>query len=303
MISRSELYNYLKILLRDGFSFDEKTQTVKAVKKFTDDDIDSITCIVANYFGDKIREYHTTDDFKKENFKFSSRWINIDENTIKYGKDGRLYVDTEGLINREEIINSIIESPAFVDKMEQIFVRRDIPFIQNTGEEYIDLGITADEHTKVIVDFMPISSESGVYSLIGDATEENKGYTLSIPTEGSFEQNKFGNCSYQLENIEMLVNRWHTAELSPEGIFLDNTALFPFHLIDHFESKNLMLFKIPGFDEDKLNSIVRIARVRIWHHNELIMDLKPAVENEKACFVNRLDDSFYKSEIGELAIG
>ena len=63
---------------------------------------------------------HDTNEIQ-HNFKLHSKYIEIDEKTIKYDKHGKLYVDVENFVNQDEVIAKLMENPEFYEKIASKF--------------------------------------------------------------------------------------------------------------------------------------------------------------------------------------
>lgn len=113
-ITKKEVYYAMKNILDDeNFTKIDDSYYIKLNKKFTQDEIEGIICSIANLFGNKIIEAHSQEEINTNDFKFNSRYIDIDNDSIKIDKYGKLYVDLES----DALVDALMANPEFVKKI------------------------------------------------------------------------------------------------------------------------------------------------------------------------------------------
>ena len=120
MVSRDEIYKMVATFLDNNFEKDPVNKKFYLKKHLTDSELNDVICTFANLLGNKLVPMHDTNEIQ-HNFKLHSKYIEIDEKTIKYDKHGKLYVDVENFVNQDEVIAKLMENPEFYDKLTANF--------------------------------------------------------------------------------------------------------------------------------------------------------------------------------------
>lgn len=151
-MERTQFYNMLTTILDEGsFTMDDQNCKVSYRQPITWEDVKGLKSIILDCFGNGAIPYH--DDVQNQNYKFHSRYIEIDEDTIKLDKYGRLYVDTdlmftesniEKLLKNEKFMEAIADTILKVNRKNECWFNRvynwvvtSPEFIKNVAEEVI----------------------------------------------------------------------------------------------------------------------------------------------------------------------
>lgn len=127
LLSRKEVYNWLKTILRDGFKKDDATETISVNKGLTENEIDSLTCSFVNLLGKSEIPHPRNNTSKGElmsQFKVNSRFIDIDEKTIKLNKYGQL--EAQLPLDQDEVIQRLLTDEAFFEKVKATLKPEDV---------------------------------------------------------------------------------------------------------------------------------------------------------------------------------
>ena len=151
-MEKVQFYNMLtSILDESSFTMDDHNCKVSYRQPITWEDVKGLKSIILGCFGNDGIPYH--EDTSNQNYKFHSRYIEIDEDTIKLDKMGRLYVDTDlmftdknidKLLNNEDFVKKIADTILLLNKKNQAWFTRvynwivtSPEFIKNVAEEVI----------------------------------------------------------------------------------------------------------------------------------------------------------------------
>lgn len=122
LLTRKETYNWLKVILKDGFYKDDSNMYISVNKKLTEDDMDSLTCSFVNLLGNS-EIPHPQNHFDKKvlmsQFRINSHFIDVDNNTLGINKYGQLQVNVDALVDNDNIVKALIENKAFLDKIRE----------------------------------------------------------------------------------------------------------------------------------------------------------------------------------------
>lgn len=122
LLTRKETYNWLKVILKDGFYKDDSNMYISVNKKLTEDDMDSLTCSFVNLLGNS-EIPHPQNHFDKKvlmsQFRINSHFIDVDNNTLGINKYGQLQVNVDALVDNDNIVKALIENKVFLDKIRE----------------------------------------------------------------------------------------------------------------------------------------------------------------------------------------
>jgi hypothetical protein len=122
LLTRKETYNWLKVILKDGFYKDDSNMYISVNKKLTEDNMDSLTCSFVNLLGNS-EIPHPQNHFDKKvlmsQFRINSHFIDVDNNTLGINKYGQLQVNVDALVDNDNIVKALIENKAFLDKIRE----------------------------------------------------------------------------------------------------------------------------------------------------------------------------------------
>ena len=122
LLTRKETYNWLKVILKDGFYKDDSNMYISVNKKLTEDDMDSLTCSFVNLLGNS-EIPHPQNHFDKKvlmsQFRINSHFIDVDNNTLGINKYGQLQVNVDALVDNDNIVKALVENKAFLDKIRE----------------------------------------------------------------------------------------------------------------------------------------------------------------------------------------
>ena len=125
MVTRDEVYKIVATFLDNNFEKDPVNKKFYLKKNLTENELNDVICTFANLLGNKLAPMHDTNEIR-HNFKIHSQYIEIDEKTIKFDKNGKLYVDVENFVNQDEVIAKLMENPEFYNKIIANFEPTDL---------------------------------------------------------------------------------------------------------------------------------------------------------------------------------
>lgn len=125
MTTRDEVYNYLTAILdSNSFEKNDKNKKIAIKQKLSKEEMDGLVCHITNLLGQNIIQDPEEKGFN--NYKFNSRFINIDNDSIKIDKYGRIYVDINAFLNEDNIVEKILSNPEFTNKVKSYFEPEDL---------------------------------------------------------------------------------------------------------------------------------------------------------------------------------
>ena len=126
MINKDEIYNILTTILdSNSFEKDDKNKRIKLKHKLSVDEMDNVACYITNLIGQELLHEHDKKGLSSR-YKFNSRFINIDYDSLKVDEYGRLYVDIEHFLNEDSIVEKILNNTEFTNKILASFEPTDI---------------------------------------------------------------------------------------------------------------------------------------------------------------------------------
>ena len=126
MINKDEIYNILTTILdSNSFEKDDKNKRIKLKHKLSVDEMDNVACYITNLIGQELLHEHDKKGLSSR-YKFNSRFINIDYDSLKIDEYGRLYVDVDHFLNEDNIIEKILNNTEFTNKILASFEPTDI---------------------------------------------------------------------------------------------------------------------------------------------------------------------------------
>lgn len=125
MTTRDEVYNYLTAILdSNSFEKNDKNKKIAIKQKLSKEEMDGLVCHLTNLLGQNIIQNPEEKGFN--NYRFNSRFINIDNDSIKIDKYGRIYVDINAFLNEDNIVEKILSNPEFTNKIKSYFEPEDL---------------------------------------------------------------------------------------------------------------------------------------------------------------------------------
>lgn len=121
LLSRKDIYDWLDVILKDGFYKDPKTQSISINKKLTEEELDSITCSFVNLLGNSEVPHpqnHTDKQELMSQFKVNSHFIDIDNKSIVMNKYGQLQMNVDDLVDNDEIVAALMNNKEFMAKIK-----------------------------------------------------------------------------------------------------------------------------------------------------------------------------------------
>lgn len=122
LLTKKEFFDWLNVILKDGFKIDDEKMTVSVKKQLTEKEMDSIVCSFYNLMGSKSLPHPKThEDFKAlcQEFKMNANFIPVDGETIKVNKYGQIYADIDRLTNNGEIVKALLNNHRFMKEVKK----------------------------------------------------------------------------------------------------------------------------------------------------------------------------------------
>ena len=121
LLTKQEIFNWLKAILKDGFYKNTDDLTISVNKKLTDEDLDSITCSFVNLLGNSEIPHPQNQTDKKvlmSQFKVNSRFIDIDNNSLILNKHGQIQANIDAIVDNDELVKALSENEKFMNKVK-----------------------------------------------------------------------------------------------------------------------------------------------------------------------------------------
>ena len=121
LLTKQEIFNWLKVILKDGFYKNQDDLTISVNKKLTDEDLDSITCSFVNLLGNSEIPHPQNQTDKKvlmSQFKVNSRFIDIDNNSLILNKYGQIQANIDAIVDNDELVKALSENEKFMNKVK-----------------------------------------------------------------------------------------------------------------------------------------------------------------------------------------
>lgn len=122
LLTKKEFFDWLNVILKDGFKIDDEKMTVSVKKQLTEKEMDSIVCSFYNLMGSKSLPHPKThEDFKAlcQEFKMNANFVPVDGKTIKVNKYGQIYADIDRLTNNGEIVKALLNNHKFMKEVKR----------------------------------------------------------------------------------------------------------------------------------------------------------------------------------------
>lgn len=121
LLTKQEIFNWLKVILKDGFYKNADDLTISVNKKLTDEDLDSITCSFVNLLGNSEIPHPQNQTDKKvlmSQFKVNSRFIDIDNKSLILNKHGQIQANIDAIVDNDELVKALSENEKFMNKVK-----------------------------------------------------------------------------------------------------------------------------------------------------------------------------------------
>lgn len=121
LLTKQEIFNWLKVILKDGFYKNTDDLTISVNKKLTDEDLDSITCSFVNLLGNSEIPHPQNQTDKKvlmSQFKVNSRFIDIDNKSLILNKHGQIQANIDAIVDNDELVKALSENEKFMNKVK-----------------------------------------------------------------------------------------------------------------------------------------------------------------------------------------
>lgn len=121
LLTKQEIFNLLKVILKDGFYKNQDDLTISVNKKLTDEDLDSITCSFVNLLGNSEIPHPQNQTDKKvlmSQFKVNSRFIDIDNKSLILNKHGQIQANIDAIVDNDELVKALSENEKFMNKVK-----------------------------------------------------------------------------------------------------------------------------------------------------------------------------------------
>lgn len=121
LLTKQEIFNWLKVILKDGFYKNSDDLTISVNKKLTDEDLDSITCSFVNLLGNSEIPHPQNQTDKKvlmSQFKVNSRFIDIDNKSLILNKHGQIQANIDAIVDNDELVKALSENEKFMNKVK-----------------------------------------------------------------------------------------------------------------------------------------------------------------------------------------
>lgn len=121
LLTKQEIFNWLKVILKDGFYKNPDDLTISVNKKLTEEDLDSITCSFVNLLGNSEIPHPQNQTDKKvlmSQFKVNSRFIDIDNNSLILNKHGQIQANIDAIVDNDELVKALSENEKFMNKVK-----------------------------------------------------------------------------------------------------------------------------------------------------------------------------------------
>lgn len=217
-----------------------------------------------------------------------------------------LVVSQEGL--REKFIPSdgdfILADGGTFNVLKDVNPYTEIEYIETTGTQYIDTGMTGDLDTSYEIEASTSVTTDGFMVLFGSRLSASSRVISTLVNPKTNIVNDFGDYTSTRQSYPITSNvRYRTFNSKSERSVYDYESgdidTVTTKYTSEFETPtNLYIgYKSSGFTESMTNFQGRIYSCKIWQNDVLMRDYIPVLDNEGvACLYERVSGEFYYNQ-------
>lgn len=222
----------------------------------------------------------------------SSTTLMIKENGFSYKNDSNYYKLNKGIeYTYVAVGEDTTEAPTYTE----------LEYIENTGKQYIDIGIIPNKLTGVEIVYEAVDYTSSQY-ILGSRADSKA--TINYALNGSGSRTDWSaifnaTSTYSSSDLVRTGNKYKST-LTPENggmvwtlTDMDNNLSFvkTISSITVNATSNLYLF---AFNDENIHTNLRVYSCKIYNDNTLIRDLIPVLDSMgKACLYDKLSNRYY----------
>lgn len=185
-----------------------------------------------------------------------------------------------------------------------------VEYLESTGTQYIDTGVTGNVNTKIDVQFSKKNAETSysIYGVVGargsSASVNNIVVGLSS-TQIALDFNNSRYATYRYIARDTLEDTIYRAVVSKEArqLFLNNALIGQNTALctDNIRTSNLWLFKVENYGATN----AKIYYCKIYDNGNLVRDFSPVLDwNDVPCMYDEMtDELFYNQGTGGFLYG
>ena len=180
-----------------------------------------------------------------------------------------------------------VAAGTYQDDTGTIVTYREIPYIETTGEQYIDTGFVPDSNTRIVADFVSTGTSSSNNILGCRSSTSSKGYALStINNNWRFAYNASVDTKVDADKAR------HTVEIDKNVLYLDGVVIYTADEQEFTTNYSLCLgainYRSPYLGRAKFYSC------QIYDDGTLVRDLVPCIlpAGETGMY-DKVNDTFY----------
>ena len=151
-----------------------------------------------------------------------------------------------------------------------------VEYIESTGTQYIDTGITGNLNTEVIIKVNQISASSqNTITVFGNRSDTDKAIVINLPTTVSRKTQRFGNKAIDY-STPLNLNTEYVIKSNKDGMYVNGDKIIAFNTTTDFTTPyNLRMFQIQGLVGSFYNGSTQIMFCKIYDGGNLARNFIP----------------------------
>lgn len=170
-----------------------------------------------------------------------------------------------------------------------------VEYIESTGTQYIDTGITGNLNTEVIIKVNQISASSqNTITVFGNRSDTDKAIVINLPTTVSRKTQRFGNKAIDY-STPLNLNTEYVIKSNKDGMYVNGDKIIAFNTTTDFTTPyNLRMFQIQGLVGSFYNGSTQIMFCKIYDGGNLARNFIPCKNpSNVAGMYDTVNDVFY----------
>lgn len=203
----------------------------------------------------------------------------------------------EIFFNNQEVKKLIYNGNVVWKKTRLPRLYTEVEYIESTGEEYIDIGITGTNNTKVDIEFQATGTKFLPFGARSAASSDCFAIWASSATVGSNIRIGFnGTSGYTGEATT--TDKYHIIH-SKDGTYVNNELVWTVGTFSTFTTpQNLLVFGYYNTPTTMSLSAIRLYHLKLWENNIIVRDFIPCYRNSdgEIGLYDSINDIFYTNQ-------
>ena len=206
----------------------------------------------------------------------------------------------EIFFNNQEVKKLIYNGNVVWKKIRLPRLYTEVEYIESTGTQYIDIGVTGTQNTKVDIDFQSTATTYGRFTPFGARSTASKNcfaIWASSVTIGSNLRIGFDSTNGYTGG-PTTTDKYHIIH-SKDGTYVNDELVWTIDSFSTFTTpQNLLVFGYYSNATTMASSAIRLYHLKLWENNIMVRDFIPCYRNSdgEIGLYDSINDIFYTNQ-------